>query len=75
MAALLRKEINRVQESVFIGHMEENTLRNTIARIETLINAGKDSIFIIKLCEGCFDKMVELGQSNIKDDEICISLF
>ncbi len=55
--------LNRVQYSVFLGTLEKSFLDELQIRIEELINAEKDSVYIFPMSKNELRETVLLGQA------------
>ncbi len=55
--------LNRVQYSVFLGSIEKSFLDELQIRIEELINAEKDSVYIFPMSKNELRETVLLGQA------------
>ena len=53
----------RVQKSVFLGTLQNNRLDELAMKIEDLIDAEKDRVYIFPMCETDFRKVIVQGQA------------
>lgn len=61
--ACLQVGLYRVQKSVFLGTLGDNELDELVVRLETLVDAGHDSVYAFPMCRSDFAKVVLLGQA------------
>lgn len=74
-AALLQTVANRIQDSVYIGVLEQKTLDEVVAAVKKIINLETDTLLISKLCSNCWEKHLEIGQAKISTNEVCYCIF
>ena len=59
----------RVQESVFIGTLDEELTRRMEARIERLIDPMQDCVHIFEICGACEKRIKVMGRADLPKDE------
>lgn len=59
----LQSGLYRVQKSVFLGTLEDNSRDELVIRLESLINPARDSVYIFPMCRPDFTKTNLLGQA------------
>jgi len=61
--ACLQSGLVRVQKSVFLGTLADNERDELAIRLEALIDADCDSVYVFPMCRPDFAKVVLLGQA------------
>ncbi len=61
--ACLQTGLYRVQQSVFLGTLSDNERDELVVRLESLIDAGRDSVYAFPMCRSDFAKVVLLGRA------------
>lgn len=61
--ACLQIGLYRVQKSVFLGTLNDNEMDELVVRLETFIDADRDSVYVFPMCRTDFAKAVLLGQA------------
>ncbi len=61
--ASLQSGLIRVQKSVFLGTLDPNTCDELILRLDALIDADHDSVYVFPMCQPDFAKATFLGQA------------
>lgn len=59
--------LERVQWSVFLGHLNSNQKDELALRCKELMDEEKDSVYLFPMCEDDFKKVVLLGESFDRD--------
>ncbi len=59
----LQSGLYRVQKSVFLGSLAENERDELTIRLESLIDAECDSVYVFPMCRPDFSKVSLLGQA------------
>ena len=58
----------RVQESVFVAHLDDELHRRMLERIERLIDEAVDRVHVFTLCGACEGKTRVLGTGRMPED-------
>jgi CRISPR-associated protein Cas2 len=69
----LRSGLYRVQKSVFLGSIDQNTLDEVVLQSEKLINKNTDSLYVFPMCKTDFQSVILKGQAfdkKLVNDEI-----
>lgn len=53
----------RVQKSVFLGKINENTIDEIVLQSEALIDEKKDSLYVFPMCDKDFKQVILKGQA------------
>lgn len=53
----------RVQKSVFLGKVSENTIDEIVLQSESLIDEKTDSLYVFPMCDEDFKKVILKGQA------------
>ncbi len=59
---------SRIQESVFLAHLDEELSGRMMARLRRLISELEDRVHVFRLCQACEGEAVALGQAEIRRD-------
>jgi len=59
---------SRIQESVFLAHLDEELSGRMMARLRRLISEYEDRVHVFRLCKGCEGEALALGLAEIKKD-------
>ena len=65
--ACLRVGLYRVQQSVFLGTLNDSELDELVVCLEALVESGRDSVYAFPMCRTDFAKVVLLGQAFDED--------
>jgi len=65
LARYLDGVADRVQRSVFEGHLDDRTLARVARRTEQIIDPTCDSVRIYRLCETCAKQTLVIGQGGV----------
>jgi CRISPR-associated protein Cas2 len=68
IASLLLDFGVRVQESVFVAHLDDDLFERMRERITQVIDGDWDKLHVFALCAACERKGWTLGQGQIVDD-------
>lgn len=75
LSKYLKSRLERVQKSVFEGHVPESTIVGLMRRIGKLIDREADTVRIYQLCARCRDAVEVLGWGvpvEPDDDDIIV---
>ncbi len=61
--ACLQAGLIRVQKSVFLGTLADNERDELTVGLESLIDPGRDSVYVFPMCRPDFAKIALLGQA------------
>ena len=64
LAALLQSVGNRVQKSVFVLSLDQETLSAARARAAGIINRDEDSLYFFTQCAPCWEALDCIGQAD-----------
>jgi len=64
LAALLQKHGDRIQFSVFLCRLDDDELTEVLARGTSLIDPNNDSIYALRQCAECWEKVATIGQAH-----------
>ncbi len=59
---------SRIQESVFAAHLDQELYERMMRRIGKIIDGASDRVHVIRLCQGCEDRVIALGLAEVKKD-------
>jgi len=68
VAALLQAHGDRVQRSVFVCTIEDDTLRELCERLGQMINPRTDSLYVFRQCATCWQNIGIYGQATVTDE-------
>lgn len=68
LAALLQSAGDRVQKSVFILSVNQETLGELRARAAGIIDVDEDSLYFFTQCGGCWEALDCVGQADPPQD-------
>ena len=68
MASLLLDFGTRVQESVFVAHLDDDLFERMRERISSVIDDDWDKVHVFALCAACEKRGWNLGQGQVVDD-------
>lgn len=58
----------RVQESVFVAHLDEELAGRMRERLERLVDPDWDRLHVFELCLACGDRGWALGMAKVEED-------
>jgi len=58
----------RVQESVFVAHLDEELAAKMIERLKRLVDEERDRVHVFQLCGACSKKTQVLGSAEVVED-------
>ncbi|QLQ16295.1 MAG: CRISPR-associated endonuclease Cas2 [Micropruina sp.] len=64
LAALLQMHGDRIQFSVFLCRVDAEDLGQLLAQARSLIDPRTDSIYALRQCEECWQKVTTIGQAR-----------
>ena len=70
VAAVLQAYGDRIQRSVFVATVEDNTLREARERISQIINPDTDSVYVFRQCAPCWEAIGISGQATVADEAL-----
>ena len=59
---------SRIQESVFVAHLDDELHGRMMTRLGKLISEMEDRVHVFTLCKVCEGKMVAMGLAEVKKD-------
>lgn len=62
----------RVQESVFLAHLDDELHGRMMARVVKLVEAAEDRLHVFALCGACEGKAVSLGTGELPVDPLYV---
>ena len=62
----------RVQESVFLAHLDDELHGRMMARVEKLVEVTEDRVHVFALCGTCEGKAVSLGTGELPEDPLFV---
>lgn len=68
VAALLMDFGTRVQESVFVAHLEDELVERMKERLGRAVEAEQDKVHVFEVCAGCEKRQWTIGNSRIIED-------
>jgi CRISPR-associated protein Cas2 len=60
---------SRIQESVFLAHLDDTLAANMRERIRKLVDPDLDRVHLFLLCEACSGKVEVLGTAEVPKDQ------
>lgn len=63
----------RVQKSVFLGNIDNNTMDEAVLQSEEIMNEKTDSLYVFPMCKQDFKSIILKGQAfdkNLVTDEV-----
>ena len=69
----LQYGLYRVQKSVFLGSIDQNSLDEVVLRSEKLIDEETDSLYVFPMCKADFKSVILKGQAfdkKLVNDEV-----
>jgi CRISPR-associated protein Cas2 len=67
VAAVLQAYGDRVQRSVFVATVEDDTLTEARDRISQIIEPDTDSVYVFRQCAACWEAVGIYGQATVSD--------
>ncbi|MFT4228492.1 CRISPR-associated endonuclease Cas2 [Micropruina sp.] len=64
LAALLQRYGDRIQFSVYLCRLDEDDLNQLVQAAERIINLNTDSLYVLRQCPTCWERMDCRGQSR-----------
>ncbi len=58
----------RVQESVFVGHLDDELAERMKERLRRLVDPDWDKVHVFEVCAGCEKRLWTLGQGEVIRD-------
>src|SRR6185437_10349903 len=58
----------RVQESVFVAHLDDELAERMKERLSRLVDPDWDKVHVFALCAACEKRLWTLGQGQVADD-------
>ena len=68
ISSLLLDFGTRVQESVFVAHLDERLFERMHERLSTVVDDDWDKVHVFALCASCESKGWTLGQGQVVSD-------
>ena len=62
----------RVQESVFVAHLDDELHGRMLARVEKLVEKSEDRIHVFALCNACEGKALSIGTGELPEDPLFV---
>ena len=69
-AAVLQAYGDRIQRSVFVATVEDDTRREARERISQIINPDTDSVYVFRQCAPCWEAIGIHGQAVVADEAL-----
>jgi len=60
---LIAEGLYRVQNSVFLGNIENNRMDEIVIFSEDMVNDSTDSVYIFPMCQEDFEKVALIGEA------------
>ena len=70
VAAVLQAYGDRIQRSVFVATVEDDTRREARERISQIINPDTDSVYVFRQCAPCWEAIGIYGQATVADEAL-----
>ena len=70
VAAVLQAYGDRIQRSVFVATVEDDTLREARDRISQIINPDTDSVYVFRQCAACWEAIGIHGQATVAGEAL-----
>jgi CRISPR-associated protein Cas2 len=70
ISTLLLDYGSRVQESVFVAHLDSELARRMRQQLDSAVNPDLDRVNVYEMCEACVKREWVLGQAKIVEDEV-----
>lgn len=68
MAAVLLDFGTRIQESVFVAHLDEELAGRMKERLAGTVDLSWDKVHVFELCAGCEKRTTVIGQGELVND-------
>jgi len=68
MVAALLDYGSRIQESVFVAHLDDELYGRMRKRMESLIAPDEDRVHVARVCAACEKEIVAFGLAEIRKD-------
>jgi CRISPR-associated protein Cas2 len=75
VAAILQTYGDRIQRSVFLATIENDTLTEARRRIGEIIDPDKDSVYVFRQCAACWEAVGIHGQATTAEEPLCWTVF
>lgn len=75
LAALLQAHGDRIQKSVFVLTVEEDTLREVASRAAATLDLGEDSVYVFRQCRTCWSAVELVGQAFPPSQELFFAVW
>ncbi len=72
MAKALLDYGRRVQESVFVAHLDDELHGRMMARVKRLVSVEEDRLHVFALCGMCEGKAVSMGRAELPVDPLYV---
>jgi CRISPR-associated protein Cas2 len=70
VAATLQAYGDRIQRSVFVATVEQDTLKEIRERVDGIIDQDTDSVYVFRQCAPCWDAIGIHGQATVEDEPL-----
>lgn len=70
VSATLQQWGDRIQRSVFLATIEQQTLGDLRRRVADIINPDTDSVYVFRQCSPCWEAVGVLGQATVDDEPL-----
>ncbi len=62
----------RVQESMFVAHLDDELRGRMLARVDKLVEKSEDRLHVFALCNACESKALSLGTGELPEDPLFV---
>jgi CRISPR-associated protein Cas2 len=69
-AAILQAYGDRIQRSVFVCTLEQETLDELSSHLAGIINPRTDSLHVFRQCSACWQALSVYGQATVSDEPL-----
>jgi CRISPR-associated protein Cas2 len=70
VAAVLQACGDRVQRSVFVATVQDDTLKEARDRISQIIDPDTDSVYVFRQCAACWEAVGIHGQATVSGESL-----